>query len=981
MSALRIDGSSEDGRDVAGPDQPTRPTAMNSPRAADVDARVREAAPAGRDLQAARWHGEVALRLFGTAPPVTSVGRYQLVERRGGGASGEVWAAIDPELDRRVALKILHAELGPEPAHAAMIREAKALAKLSHPNVVPVFDAGVHDGRVFMALELVEGTTMRAWMEAKPPWRDIVAVFAQAARGLLAAHVAGIVHRDVKPENILVGNDGRVRVSDFGIARPTGTHAIDASAGTLQSTAGIGTPAYMAPEQFLGDPVAARTDQFGLCVALHEALWGERPFAGRDRTMLAANVIAGRRRAPPTESDVPGWLARVVSRGLSVDPARRWPDLAAMLRALEGPRRRRGPTAIGVAAIGVAALAWAPWQTAAAPACDDGAARLAAAWNDAAADRIRDAFARTGTTHADERATALVAEFDRFGEAWRSAHDDACLAAVDDGTRIARQYCLHTRLLELQSMATALGQADAAVVEHAARGGTTLRAPGECRYLAPPAVAAATDPQQDLELRAAIATARALGDVGRMDAGLAQVRDAVGRAQDLGNRSLEAEALLVTAELQVPLVGTQPDVDPMPTLHAALLAAEAAHRPDLVALVVVATMESELIRGDYDRAELLEPRAREVATTMGDPPELVGRIDLAAGEILIMAHQHAASVALLERARDRFERSGPSSRRWLAQTLNLLGETEFRAGAYAAARPQYERALGILREDLRAHHLLVANATGNLAETYFVVGDFTTAARYFEEALAIRREMFGADSVWVRHTLGHLGDLAWEQGDPERALQAYTTALAQPEPPVGSETLPNVLRDLQTQQQRSWMHNGAALALLDLGRLEEALVHAELGDDAPLAEDFQHPDLTGRIDVRGLVLLAMGRTDDAGAALDAALARLEHGYPDGARTVAFASIGLGRALLAAGHRDRAAAALQRGLAMFTATPLAYPRMQAAARFALGQAWADDPLRADRGREQVRAAITLLAHAEGTAARERDAMLAWSSAAP
>ncbi|MBL8944477.1 MAG: protein kinase, partial [Myxococcales bacterium] len=123
-----------------------------------MDLRVREAAPVGRDLQAARWHGEVALRLFGTAPPTTTVGRYQLVERRGQGASGEVWAAIDPELDRRVALKILHAELGPEPAHAAMIREAKALAKLSHPNVLPVFDAGVHDGRVFMALELVEGT-------------------------------------------------------------------------------------------------------------------------------------------------------------------------------------------------------------------------------------------------------------------------------------------------------------------------------------------------------------------------------------------------------------------------------------------------------------------------------------------------------------------------------------------------------------------------------------------------------------------------------------------------------------------------------------------------------------------------------------------------------------------------------------------------------------------------------------------------------
>ncbi len=946
--------------------------------------RMREAAPSGRDLQAERWHGEVAARLFGRPPSSPSVGRYRLVARLGAGASGEVWSADDPQLDRRVAIKILHPELGSATNHAAMVREAKALAKLSHPNVVPVFDAGIHEGRVFVTLELVEGTNARAWLATPRAWPEVVEVFVQVARGLAAAHAAGIVHRDVKPENILVGADGRVRISDFGIARAPGTGESDGDEpndGT--ASAGAGTPAYMAPEQLLGDPLDGRTDQFGLCVALHEALWRERPFQGRDRAALAANIIAGRRRTPRAEIDVPRWLDRLVARGLATDPSQRFADLEALIHELVRPRDRRLTPWLAVAAIAAAGLglhlATAPTTT---TTCNDGADRLAAHWNLEAAAKIRGAFAATAVPHAEARAEGLVAELDRFGEAWTTAHARVCEAELDEDVRIAQQYCLETRLIELGSMATAFASADAAVVEHAARGGSTLRSPGDCLYIVPAPMAAPQQLEQHLALRVAIAQARAHGDVGRLEMGLTVAREATATARELGNRSLEAEALLVEAELLNPLLGTRAQADPTDTVHAAVLAAEAAHRADLIALATVASMEAQLARGDAARVRQLEPRARASAAALGDPPELVGRIDLCQAWLLELNHEEADGRALLEHAREQFERSGPTSRRWLAQALNMLGESHFRRGAYAKARPYYERALAIVREDLRDHHLLVASASGNLAETYFLAGDFATATELFERALTIRREVFGDGSIWVTHTQGHLGDCALELGHTLRAREWYAEALitrSMQAPLASDAAVADVMRDLQTHLQATWMHNGLALTFVELGRYEEALLHAEQADTAALPADIHHPDLAARIDTRGVALLAMGRVDEAIAELEHALERFGAAYPDDARAIAFTLVGLGRARLAQGDADGAIAPLQRALEIFAPTPRAHPRTQAAARFALAQAWQHDAAQRNRGREQVRAAIELLEGAKGLALIERETMQDWLEA--
>jgi serine/threonine protein kinase len=266
---------------------------------------------------------------------------------------GVVYAAHDPELDRPIAIKLLRLR-GPAPAegHERLQREAKVMARLSHPAVVPVFDVGSHQDRLFVAMELVDGQTLSSWLkQTRPDWRDALAALVRAGRGLAAAHAAGIVHRDFKPDNVLVGADGRIRVTDFGLARlGDGAPVAEPSAGDAASPAEgggltrgdavMGTPGYMAPEQHLGRPADARADQFSFCVALYEAVYGERPFRWepaddvRSLVALAGEVTAGRVQPPPRGSRVPAWLRRVLVRGLAVDPAARWPTMDALLDAL-----------------------------------------------------------------------------------------------------------------------------------------------------------------------------------------------------------------------------------------------------------------------------------------------------------------------------------------------------------------------------------------------------------------------------------------------------------------------------------------------------------------------------------------------------------------------------------------------------------------------------------------------------------------------
>jgi len=282
-------------------------------------------------------------RMFHASTPVY-IERYRLLGLLGRGAHGRVFEAEDSELHRKIALKLMRAE-GPGPGMPrSLLREAQSLAQLSHPNVVAVYDVGLHDEQVWIAMELVRGCTLAQWARRHPPGsagsvERARVILDQAAAGLAAAHERGLVHRDFKPANVLVGDDGRVRVADFGLARAYSTRAdpIESEPDTSM-TAIAGTPRYMSPEQLRGDRVDAASDQFGFAVTAWELLLGVHPFAGLSPPELA-HAAELRPVAGPGSAVVPSFHVRALRRALQADPADRFASMDQLRQALS-PRAR-----------------------------------------------------------------------------------------------------------------------------------------------------------------------------------------------------------------------------------------------------------------------------------------------------------------------------------------------------------------------------------------------------------------------------------------------------------------------------------------------------------------------------------------------------------------------------------------------------------------------------------------------------------------
>jgi len=393
------------------------------------------------------------------AAPGTTIGKYILVRTLGAGGMGVVWAARDPDLEREIAVKLLRGEDAGPNLRTRLLREARAMARLKHPNVLTVYEVGSDGGRDYIAMELVDGSSLDAWLREARPAREIWDALIAAGRGLAAAHAAGIVHRDFKPHNVLRSRDGRVLVTDFGLARGLATDALaatlppDAAAGNVLdlqlTTTGqlLGTPAYMAPEQLDGGATDARTDQFAFCVTAWEALAGERPFAGTTLEQLRDAVRAGQ---PVATAKIPARVRAILGRGLSPDPARRWRDMPTLLAALDRARRtwpRRLAIAVPLVALAGGAAVFFSLHGGAAPAtCEPADTAFAAAWTpEARADIIAK---HPGTA-------ALAAKVDAFAQRWHTGYAAACArtdakrtAAIDCYVAQREQLAFHVDLLQ-----------------------------------------------------------------------------------------------------------------------------------------------------------------------------------------------------------------------------------------------------------------------------------------------------------------------------------------------------------------------------------------------------------------------------------------------------------------------------------------------------------------------------------------------------
>jgi eukaryotic-like serine/threonine-protein kinase len=344
--------------------------------------------------------------------------RYIVLDVLGQGGMGTVAATYDTRLDRRVALKLMRPREDQEGAQqqVRMLREAQAMARLSHPNVVAVYDAGtLEDGTVFISMELVEGKTLQQWRKQhEGPWREVLAMYLEAGRGLAAAHDAGLVHRDFKPENVLVGKDGRARVTDFGLARIGAEAPVIDQASDAEAEMVMGTPGYMAPEVLLGEPVDARSDLFSFCVALYEALYRQPAFPGDTINARWAAQREGRINPPPAHSPVPAWVASVVQRGLQVAPEQRPSSMRALLAALEDDpekRRRDLQRVVGVivGACALVALALAGWMQGDSRGCKDLDQRLVGVWDPPLQAKVRKALLSTGLSYAPSTAERVQA--------------------------------------------------------------------------------------------------------------------------------------------------------------------------------------------------------------------------------------------------------------------------------------------------------------------------------------------------------------------------------------------------------------------------------------------------------------------------------------------------------------------------------------------------------------------------------------------
>jgi tetratricopeptide (TPR) repeat protein/tRNA A-37 threonylcarbamoyl transferase component Bud32 len=733
------------------------------------------------------------------------IGRYRVLRVLGEGGMGIVYAGYDDELARPVAIKLVRGSgsSASTSARDRMRREAQAMAQLSHPNVVQIHDVGEHGGELYLTMELIHGQTLDAWLSELGPapvrarrWREIVAVFVDAGRGLAAAHAAGLVHRDFKPSNVLVG-DGVVKVGDFGLARGD-TEVEVADPGVeleraelfessrklaermTETGALIGTPAYLSPEQIAVRETSAASDQFAFCVALYEALLDRRPFAGDDLATLAANLLADRRQRAPADTPVPGWLIAVIDRGLAREPSERWPGMDPLLAALldDPAKRRRRRLALGLSAFTIIAAAsgFGIREVKHDRECEALGSALDERWNTETKQQLGDAFARTDAPDPAQTWARVEPRLDAWTQAWRAARTTACDASRNEPERAQqRAACLEHERWELEALLDVFAAADRTTVIEAVTAVAELPDVERCNDLAWLAsdaslrAEASDSADAGIALRRDLARVLALERAGRYQESLELAQRSVESARPLGDPVVEAEALAKLGGIRWRMADFANAEHDLLAAHFLAGRVEHDHIAYATARDLAWVVGVSLARPNDGRVWLEHARMNLVRS--GGDPEIEADLFERLGELEDAEGHYADALAAHERALELRGQQLGSDHPAIAESLLAIGRLQI-ALEDPRALATLERARDLAVATLGPEHPTVASIDTELGIGLFGGERFDESVAVLRRALAIRERALGPDEPGLANILASLAAVLQARGRPAELLES-----------------------------------------------------------------------------------------------------------------------------------------------------------------------------------------------------------------
>lgn len=773
-------------------------TTQEAPRPADP-----RPIPAAVDVDIIR--NSLQAKLFSRGSEPVRVDRFVILSRAGTGGMGIVYRAYDPELQREVALKLVRPDAvvsnskTADRGMARLLQEARAAARVTHPNVVTVHQVGMTDDGLFIAMEFINGSTLRRWCrDTTRSWREIVDLFVEAGTGLAEAHRVDVIHRDFKPDNVLVSTDGHAHVVDFGLAiAASQTQTFEPSVDAMVATghdynawtdAAMGTPAYMSPEQHRGLEVSARSDQFSFCVALWECLSGERPFAGDSPTALRATVLEGIPALRADPQGVPRDLLALLKRGLDPDPCRRFASMDELVRLI---RRTRAPSrfkpVLVLAALCAAALGglWVR-DALAAKRCAAAAKSVQSVWNDERASALHDGMLASGSPIAKVTFEKVRPWLDDYAHSWAEQREHACLAAEDeDWSPTLRQQaedCFALRATHLNTLVEGLTVASPKQVVAAVRIAASIPPAKECGN----ATAMARTVPRPAEHRDLIADAYARaskmnGDGltgAEAEALLLDANALVDDAITTGYPPLHAEVLVRRAQLQHQLAHFD---DARDSLIEAMVVAGSTSGAEIVAAAASSQLASTLVMGfnEYDNALRWTAIAEmwlDRAIASDDDPRRALAHDVRGIAHLRLGHNAAARASLLTALELKSKALGTSHPDY-PRTLNNLANIDYDELKLDAARTRYLETLEALTRAYGPEHPTLAAPLANLARIARMTDSLDESSKYGARALALRQTFLRPDHPVLARSHADRGQIALRRREFAAAVTSFEEAL------------------------------------------------------------------------------------------------------------------------------------------------------------------------------------------------------------